>query len=274
MIALYILILLVFLYSLFIEPRHILIKEVSIAVDNIHNGLDKIKIIHITDLHIKKLGYLERKVVDRINQLSPDILFVTGDFIKNDAGIKHCAEMFKNINAKYGIYGVLGNNDYRKFYIFPINTAELKRSLADSGVKLLFNESYTINIDGTNINIFGVEDSIYGSLDISRLRDSVLNKHINILLSHSPAILRNLNGFSPDLILTGHTHGGQVRVPLIEYLWAPLPIGSPRKYCRGLFKLSNKTKIYVNQGIGTSLLPVRFLCPPEISVIKLGNNSL
>lgn len=251
-----------------IEPYQLIIKTVSVNVDGIHKNFDKIKIIHITDLHIKKIGYLERKLIDKINQLMPDILFVTGDFIKNNDGIKHCAEVFRNINAKYGIYGVLGNNDYRKFFIFSLDTDELKKSLTSSGVKLLFNESHTINIDGVNISIFGVEDSIYGTPDISRVADNVSNEHLNILLSHSPSIIKNLDGFRPDLIITGHTHGGQVRFPFIEYLWTPLPINSPRKYSRGLFK-TNGTNIYVNQGIGTSLFPMRFLCPPEISVIKL-----
>jgi len=274
MIVLYILILLIiFLYSILIEPYHLIIKTVSVNVDGIRKNFDKIKIIHITDLHIKKIGYLEKKLINKINQLMPDILFVTGDFIKNNNGIEPCSEFFKNIKPKYGVYGVLGNNDYKQFFIISIDTDNLKKSLSDVGVKLLFNEGYTLNINGVNIKIIGIEDSIYGKPDISKIINKDTNGYTNILLSHSPSVIKYLNGFIPDLILTGHTHGGQVRLPFIEYLWTPLPLNSPRKYSRGLFEI-NKTKMYVNQGIGTNLFPMRFLCPPEISVIKLGSNSL
>src|SRR3989338_4466716 len=101
MIVLYILILLIiFLYSILIEPYHLIIKTVSVNVDGIRKNFDKIKIIHITDLHIKKIGYLEKKLINKINQLMPDILFVTGDFIKNNNGIEPCSEFFKNIKPK------------------------------------------------------------------------------------------------------------------------------------------------------------------------------
>lgn len=273
MTTLYILILLVFIYSAFIEPYRISIKTVSVTGNEIYDRLDKIKIVHITDLHVKKFGYLENKMIDKINQLMPDILFVTGDFVKNNKGIGACAEIFKRIKPKYGIYGVLGNNDYKKFFVLQVDTDKLKKSLSDVGVKLLFNERCAVNIDGVNIDIIGIEDSIYGKPDISKITNKDTNGHTNILLSHSPSGIKYLNGFIPDLILTGHTHGGQVRLPFIEYLWTPLPLNSPRKYSRGLFEV-NKTKMYVNQGIGTNLFPMRFLCPPEISVIKLGSNSL
>ena len=273
MIILSIFILLVFLYSAFIEPYRVGIKTVSINLNGRDGRLDDIKIIHITDLHIKKFGYLERILIDNINQLMPDLLFVTGDFIKNNNGIEPCAEFFKRIKPKYGIYGVLGNNDYKQFFIISIDTDKLKKSLSDVGVKLLFNESYTVNIDGVHINILGIEDSMYGKPDISNIINKDTNGYTNILLSHSPSVIKYLNGYKPDLILTGHTHGGQVRLPFIEYLWTPLPLNSPRKYSRGLFEV-NKTKMYVNQGIGTNLFPMRFLCPPEISIIKLSSNSL
>ena len=273
MIVFYFIIVLLLLYSLLVEPYQIIIKNISVNINNKNDGLDKIKIIHITDLHVKKFGCLERKLIDKINQLMPDILFVTGDFIKNNNGIGACAEIFKRIKPRYGIYGVLGNNDYKKFFVLQVDTDKLKKSLSDVGVKLLFNESYTVNIDGVHINILGIEDSMYGKPDISNIINKDTNGYTNILLSHSPSVIKYLNGYKPDLILAGHTHGGQVRFPFIEYLWTPLPLNSPRKYSRGLFEV-NKTKMYVNQGIGTNLFPMRFLCPPEISIIKLSSNSL
>lgn len=173
--------------------------------------------------------------------------------------------LFRRIRSKHGIYGVLGNSDYtgdRGMCILchQEGSGELDPDLP---IKVLRNSHAAVEIGGENIYICGTEDPVSQKDDLTSTLRDVPEEATTILLSHSPKIVGRTETKSLDLILCGHTHGGQVRLPFITKLHNDNPL--EKKYRSGLYELEN-SYLYVNRGIGTSFIPVRFLCRPEITV--------
>ncbi len=228
------------------------------------DSFNQIKIVHLSDLHSKYFGPAEKKVLKILNQIKPDYIFVTGDWIdihtKNLSSIR---KFWKSLAEICLTYGVLGNHEHKNknFKISDINLA-----LYNSGIKILNNQNQRLTKDNKSIYLIGVDDPHLGYDNLSKAYPP--ENGFKILLAHSPEIINKIKDKSIDLILCGHTHGGQIRIPPIPSIWIPTKIS--KKYDQGLFKL-NHSYLYINSGIGTSLLPIRFLCPPEITVLELNS---
>jgi len=138
--------------------------------------------------------------------------------------------------------------------------------MTNSGFKILVNEN--IKIKENNINIIGLDDSIFGTFDKETIVSLLDENYYNIIISHEPDVAEYFLQYSTDLFLAGHSHGGQVNLPFIRY--TPL---LAQKYIRGLYGIDNyrQTKIYVNIGLGTSTIPMRLMAAPELTVITLKN---
>lgn len=251
------LVLLFLIYIFFIEPNLIIPVRITIESEKISKDIGKIKVVQISDLHIKRFGFRERELIFLIKAIDPDILLITGDFYNDVDDLKEVEGFVEGIKVK--TYAVLGNWDYWAGDIEP-----LIRKLKENGIEVLMNEARFYFKNGDFINIVGVSDPYTGYDDIKRATMGINKKKFTILLSHAPCIANHLDKEKFDLILCGHTHGGQVNIPFVKPFWTP----TETDYIRGMYD-TKWGKLYVNRGIGTTYFPIRFLCPPEITIFTI-----
>ncbi len=220
----------------------------------IGNNSKKLKIAHISDLHTNGLGKLESKLVEALKIERPDIIVITGDLATPSGTLKGYREIVQKLKAPKGVYFVQGNWEYWE----PIDG--LKEMLREDGIIDLTN--ITMQID-QNLWLIGFDDSEEGQPQLEILK-SVPENAAKIGIFHSPEYFKKIAGLI-NLSLAGHTHGGQVRLPLLGSLWVPRGTG---KYDQGWFE-SDNSHLFVSRGIGTSILPIRFNCSPELAMIEI-----
>lgn len=240
----------IFLIYISIQIKCFKINKVILNNDKISNDLN---IVQITDFHNNKL-INKNRLIEEIKNIDPDVIFLTGDII--DAKTKdfsYSLNIVKDLmDITEKIYFVWGNHEFRN-----TRGGEFVEELKNIGVIVLDDENIKCQIANNKINIIG-------------LNFFIDEKDYNIILSHSPnRPLRYLNG-KEDLILSGHTHGGQVRLPIIGAVIAPGQGYFP-KYDKGLFELENSI-LYIDSGLGNSIFPIRFLNRVQISNVLVKSN--
>ncbi len=217
-------------------------------------------IVQLSDLHLKSITDLHLRIIREINQLQPHLIFITGDSINEAHQVPLLYEFISQLNASHGIYAVLGNWDYWSL----AGVKRLRSEYERAKCTLLRNEKGSVNINGTNYLIIGIDDFIVGKPNMSWYKDDPEDQYFKFLLSHSPGYRNHLPYKEFDLMLSGHTHGGQIKL----FGHVPhLPKGS-EGYVAGWYN-SNKPPMYVNRGIGATFAPVRIGVTPEITVFKI-----
>ena len=228
------------------------------------------KFLHISDIHLEQPGIREKKLLRIVDNLKPDFILYTGDFlnlsnIRDNKAIVNIISIFNQIHKISPIYYVSGSSavdveDTIKIIEKNLNPTRLN------------NSNILLNHEGININIIGITCTHQPHLDIKQLPPLLQEDHINILLYHSPDLVYELNAEDQiDLMLSGHTHGGQVCLPIIGAIFTGSLYG--RKLQKGLYQIHD-TLLYISRGIGLEGLGaprVRFLCPPEIIVWKINS---
>ena len=255
-----------FWYSFIFEPNNIQIEKINIEIENLPEEFEGMKIVHLTDFHSKDFGEREERTIEIIKNLNPDFVFITGDFIDHSTkDLDSCQEFWRELSSQYQgkTFGVLGNHEH---WIKSPNIAAIKKLLEENGISILNNENRKIFQGDKYIYLLGVDDPDSEKDDLPKAMINTEENIPKILLAHSPDIIDNLQGEKVDLILVGHTHGGQVVIPFVQPFWTPTK--NRGKYASGLFRV-NDTNLYVNRGIGMASLQVRFNCSPEITVIEL-----
>ncbi|RLE66962.1 MAG: hypothetical protein DRJ47_01310 [Thermoprotei archaeon] len=247
-------------YMVLIEPNFIIVEELHIKSRELPSSFDGFRIVHISDLHLKGIGFRESYSLDIIRSLRPDIIVVTGDLFERSHEGRLAIEYLRNLIQLAPVIMVYGNHEHWSGF----NLNYFKKMAENIGVKVLVNEYVILKRGEDLLIVVGVDDPYTGNADLEKALDFNVSG-FTLLLSHSPQIVDSASG-KVDLILTGHTHGGQIFLPLIGPLFIPLP-PKYRKYHSGIFHLNN-TLLYVNRGLGTSFW-VRFLSPPEITLIVL-----
>lgn len=262
----WIILFLLIIWTFFIEPNMLSVTDLNFKI----NGIKGLKVVFVGDFHIKtnqkkRLQY----IVKKIEEQHPDLILSTGDFVSGydpiqSLPIEQIAKELSTLKPKYGFYTVLGNHDWWQ------GGEKSEKILEENGIIVLQNENKVLKINGENLYIAGVEDMLTRNIDLVKTLKNT--QHPTILLTHSPDVFPFITDESNskitgkvDLTLAGHTHSGQVNVPFIGPLIVPSDYG--KKYAQGLVKENNKT-MFVTKGIGTSILPVRFNCTPEIVVIN------
>jgi predicted MPP superfamily phosphohydrolase len=257
------------------ERHWIDLTHIGIGIPGLPEAFEGFRIVQLSDIHLEAWTepFFLRHAVERINALKPDAVFLTGDFVSEapnspDFPIRcawKCAEILRRIECRR-TYGILGNHD------MIAGPDEIAKALTENGVTMLRNRCLPIERDGARFWLAGVDDPLKGDPDpgaaiperIRNLRDEPV-----ILMCHGPDYADELQiqaaGQAVKLMLSGHTHGGQVRMPFVGPLALP-PMG--RKYVEGYFRLGGM-QLYVNRGLGTVGVPFRFDCPPEITHITL-----
>ena len=259
---------LVFAWMRWGEPAIITVTDAELAFDNLPDPAEGLRIAHFTDTHFGfdyTVGRFE-KAVQKMNEFSPHIVVFTGDlfeeYMKYESDGPGIIEALSSINAVYGKYAVLGNHDYgREAQAHSIETLEA------GGFTVLLNES--IELERFGIAVTGVDEILFGKggdYDFDRLPED----RFNIVLCHEPDIFKDLAASNVDLMLAGHTHGGQIRVPGIGEIILP---AMGKLYPMGEYSLENArgSQLFVSRGLGTSTLPLRLFCPPEVALLTLGS---
>lgn len=249
---------LTFLYSLIYEPYALEVKKYTLK----NPKLSGLKIVFASDFHMAPYSFERtrlQQIIERINAENADIVILGGDFVKGhhkkeSMPIEDIAAVLRNIKSRYGIYAVMGNHD--TYY----GKTEIAKALNESGIKVLQNQNTKVQTQNGKVCIAGVKDYTMDTPDVQKALDDCAEPVI--LVSHSPDVFPHVK--KADLMLAGHTHGGQIVFPLVGALLIPSDYG--RKYRYGLIKEKGNTLI-VSKGLGTSLMPLRFNCKPEIVVI-------
>jgi len=243
------------------EPFMLSIERQEIYLRRLPAKLDGLRVVHLSDFHYGPLvnpQHLQR-AVKVANDLRPDLIALTGDYISQDrVYAAPCAEVVGKLRARHGVYAVLGNHDH---WTDAQLIADLFRA---EDIRVLVNEGSRMDLHGESFWLAGVDDTMVGLEDLSLALAGARHNELKLLLAHNPTILRRAARAGVDLVLSGHTHGGQV-----TWRSEKSRSGRPRRrMLRGLGRRGN-TQIYVTRGLGTVVLPIRYGCPPEISVLDL-----
>lgn len=258
-------------YFFYTETVSVKVETPVIESKELFEILNGLKVAQISDLHIKRVGVREKQLIEMINKINPNILFVTGDFVSDSEDINSCIEVLKSIVDGRVVIAVLGNNDH-SFNKQCIDTKLLIRELEKIGVKVLQNESLKIARKSNgkkaaqDLYVIGLDDNYLWFDDIFKAQHNVPESGVKILLAHSPHIIEKINTKGINLILSGHTHGGQIKLPFIEVLYTNPVCNAKKKFISGLYR--EDTTLYVNRGIGISSLPFRIFCKPEITLFE------
>lgn len=246
-------------YSFIFEPNNIQVERISIEVENLPEDFHGTRIVHLTDLHSLGFNEIEKRVIKIVDGINPDFVFITGDFVDTKTkDFDACARFWQELSRQYDgrIFGVLGNHDLNS----------LEKLLEQNNIVILNNENIKISKGNDHIYLIGVNDPDTHRDDLHKAMLGAKGDAPKILLAHSPDIIDDISNQDIDLILVGHTHGGQVKIPFIKPFWVPTQ--NHGKYASGLFEI-NGAYMYVNKGIGMTALPIRFNCAPEIAIIEL-----
>lgn len=264
------------LYARFVEPYWSQVVDVRMDIQNLPPALKGMTIVQISDLHVgirADADYL-RGQIDVCNALRPDLIVITGDILHEGCRryLDRAAELLCKLRARRGVFVALGNHDYFEYCRRPGHqhsrstyiADEVTAALRSAGMDVLRNESRRIRMNGAVMQIVGFEDLLSSFFLPDAAMKNVDETLPAIGLSHNPDTMVRLQHQPLDWVLAGHTHGGQVRFPL---LGAPvLPLNATR-YDAGVFRVNDR-RLYVNRGLGY-LMPIRFLCRPEITRFTL-----
>lgn len=258
-------------YAREIEPTLLSIHEETIINNKITPPFNNFKIIQFSDTHIGFHYTLEQfnDLVEQINALKPDLIVFTGDLVdkpNNYNWDSNLTEALKALKASHGKYWIYGNHDHGGY-----GTEIIRNVMEIANFTLLKNNHSVIEKNNERIILAGIDDVMLGKPDLNTTLKNVNPDLFTIMLAHEPDYADKVVDFPVDVQLSGHSHGGQVRFPYIGHLYTP---AFAEKYVLGKYTLKNeKLTLYVNGGIGTTRLPYRFLCKPEIHLFTLKNKA-
>jgi uncharacterized protein len=271
--AFFIVVVLLVVYG-FAETYWLTEKDYTYQSPHVPASFDGLKIVLLTDIHRGPFVSQERvhSLVHEVNALGPDLILLGGDYVY--LGTRYASTCFKelaDLNAPLGVYGVLGNHDYGKYVNGVGGPDPIIKGMKDAGITLLRDEGVWINKGGQRIRLGGVSDYSVDRPDLTETVKGTGPADLVLLLSHEPDYAEDLPEGAVDLVLSGHTHGGQVTV---FGKWAfHVPSKYGQKYRTGVVE-NDGTTVIVSNGTGTSTIPpIRIFCRPQIVVITLERGS-
>jgi predicted MPP superfamily phosphohydrolase len=246
------------------EIRHLQVETTDLPVKNLAPSLEGFSIVQLTDMHLRPFTQVEmiERAVEKSNALNPDLVVLTGDYVWHDADDIHdLVPALSKLNPRYGTYAVLGNHDYES------DPKIIREAFHAHGIRVFTNEGLSLKVDNELLYLAGIDDGWLGAPDIEKtMSDHPGGDVPTVLLAHEPDMI---DWYAHDtrisLQLSGHTHGGQVNPKAGMTLVKPF-LG--KKYVQGLYRV-NESWVYTSRGIGSTGLPVRHNCPPEVTHIRL-----
>lgn len=267
----FLIIVLIIIYSRYSGTSGLITKEYKIDTSEINTSFDGLKIVHFSDLHYLRIINKDRleEIIGEINLINPDIVVFTGDLIDKDFEVKDedkkdLIEEFKKIKCKYNKYAIIGNHDY-------VKDEEMLKDIYENSNFILLKNSYDIIYGQGNDKIFigGLDTYSYDKADIDKVM-SYFNDNddisYKIILVHEPDYVDTINSkYNVNLVLAGHSHNGQINIPLIKQAF--LPYGS-KKYYENYYNVDG-TPLYVSSGIGESRINFRLFNRPSINFYRI-----
>ncbi|OCT11028.1 hypothetical protein A8709_04820 [Paenibacillus pectinilyticus] len=252
-------------YGIFGERNWVQTTTVKLAFRRYPPSFAGVRIVQFSDTHIGKyygLNHLS-KLVELLQRQSPDILCFTGDLFDSNQGevTEDVIPILSQLHAPLGKFAVLGNHDMR------LGADRIVAILERAGFTVLVNASRSVQRAEGNIQVVGVDEMFYGNPDLPLALKGIRDEEFVLLLAHEPDFADTAWEYPVDLQLSGHSHGGQIRIPFYGSVFTP-DLG--QKYSIGLYSfVGSDFHVYTNRGIGTTLYPIRFNCRPEITVFAL-----
>jgi predicted MPP superfamily phosphohydrolase len=252
--------------------------EVTLSLKRLPEQWNGLRIAQLSDFHYD--NYFSaiplRKAVEIVNGLQPDLVVLTGDFVtapafsenkenkRKAAGtIEPCVQVLAKLRSRLGLFACLGNHDVATDPLRVLDTLQAKN------IPVLRNRSILLEREGARLWVAGVDDVIEGIANLDSTLHGIPENDAVVLLAHEPDFATHVAKFPVDVQLSGHTHGGQVRIP---FLGAPVLPQLGVKFPMGFYQVG-RLALYTNVGIGTVRLPVRLFCPPEITLFTLKSAS-
>jgi predicted MPP superfamily phosphohydrolase len=256
--------------SFLLEPNRPRIVHQDFSLSRWPERLNGFTIALLSDFHYDPYCSVHplHATVPLVNRLHPDLIVLTGDFVSvpllgDDAkaafAAEPCANLLRQMTAPHGLWAVMGNHDFNTDPVY------VTRALRSVGIQVLENQSTAIEHDGARFLLAGVNDVLSRTANLTETLRRVPAGEAVVLLAHEPDFADEASKFPIDLQLSGHSHGGQVRIPLLPPLYLP---AMAKKYVMGTYQVG-PLPLYTNAGIGTVGVPVRLNCPPEITLITL-----
>ena len=271
LIIIFLFLFIVIIYARYIGTSGLITKEYAIYDKDIDDDFDGLKVVHLSDLHYKRAISLDKvkSIVDEINLINPDIVVFTGDLVDKDAVLNvndydDLADCLIKINARYGKYAILGNHDYKR-------REKIISLYETTNFKYLDNDSDIIYGNNSQIFIGGINTVSYKKDDIDKTLEKLDDESLQyrIVLVHEPDISDKIAKHDVNLILAGHSHNGQVRLPFIGAIAKPK---NAKKYYDNYYNI-NGTKLYVSSGIGVSTANYRLWNRPSINFYRINKKT-
>jgi predicted MPP superfamily phosphohydrolase len=243
------------------EPYRLTIEHQQIFLKRLPPALDGFRIVQLSDIHLSPFTSSQQiaRAVQTATNLQPDIIALTGDYISKERRYAApCAELLGKLRARHGVYAVLGNHDHWT------DAALITDLFRAEDITVLINQGMRFEKNGASFWLAGVDDTMVGLEDLPLALAGSQGDEMKLLLAHNPIVLRRAAREGVDLVLSGHTHGGQVKLTSDRNTKA-----RPRRRVLKGLAAEGETQIYVTRGLGTVVLPVRFGCPPEVSLLEL-----
>ncbi|WP_339063524.1 metallophosphoesterase [Tepidibacillus marianensis] len=229
---------------------------------------EPIQILHLSDLHMENISITPTQLYEQLVKKEIDIIALTGDYLDKAKNIEKFLDylhVLHKLKPKHGIYVVFGNHDYLLKKQIPY----FRKRIEETGTIVLVNENKTISIDGQIINVIGIDDSYSNHHDILKAYKGIAENGINLVLSHDPHIVLEMDGYPFDYLLSGHFHGGQINYPKPYHL-AKMGKFASQNIIKGLH-FHKEMPFYISAGLGQTGLNIRLLSRPEITLHTLVN---
>lgn len=261
-------------YGSFVEPRILAVRHEEVKLDGVRRLTESVKIALISDLHVgpyKRHGWVKR-VVRRIKKEAPDLVVMAGDSVYTDTrNAEQYLTGLRELTRTIPTYAVVGNHDLghgdENFFYDDEHARAVIKALTDAGVQVLRNEHVTVGIRTARVTVAGLEEYRTGESSFEAALRGAPEFVPRIVAAHHPDPVTIAPTDTVDLMLAGHVHGGQVRIPLLPPL-VRLPSILGQKYDRGLFRVAD-TQIYITSGVGESGPRARLFMPPEIVILTV-----
>lgn len=254
------------LYKAYLNTQQVNMNKISLASGAQNRSGQDLHVLHLSDLHLENISITPNQLFDKLADEQIDLIALTGDFLDRPRSIPKLVPYLKVLNRlqpKYGMYAVFGNHDY---VLKGANFASLQQTLEQNGCKTLRNENDVIDINGTRLNIIGIDDSSTERSDLAASFHGIGNGY-RLVLTHDPNIVLKMRRYSFDYLLSGHFHGGQIHWPKPYHLAAMGELVG-MNMIKGLHVHDGKP-FYISEGLGQTGVNIRVGSRPEITIHRL-----
>lgn len=246
------------------QNKHLVITTYTYESEKLGEDLDGYRIVQISDLHNAAFGKENKKLLETIRSCSPDIIVITGDLVdSNHTNVERAVAFVKEAVKIAPVYYVTGNHEY---WLDPSENEQMMQGILAAGAYDLDDEAVRIEKGDSSFLLVGLDDQHLSDETLKNLLQEQKNE-LSIVLAHEPQYLQNYANAGADLILTGHAHGGQIRLPFVGGIVAP-DQGFLPEYTSGQYN-STDTEMIVSRGLGNSIIPVRLFNYPEVVCVEL-----